>query len=367
MLGLERSLQRSSAGVVALVAAGTALVAATYGMARFGVGLLHPATAAQRPELASALGAAGAAQFGSYCLAAVVAAFLVPRRSRLVAGAAGAVAGAGCVGIALSSSPWWYVVSAFVAGAGAGLASPALVGLLDALVPARMASAAQAVVNSGTSIGVVGAGVLAGAVQSPGVAWPSMAGLCLVTGAAVVLTSGGRPVEAPVEARAGALPVGRPAALASPTSLGLPTVAALGAGVVSAATWTYGPTAVVSRGALEADQVGLLWVALGLGGLAGAFVDRPVARLGAARTFAFCTGTLVVASVAVLAPVSDGAWSPLVGAACFGAAYMAMSGVLILWSRLLDPERGAALTAWLFVALAVGQAAGAQLLGPVVT
>ncbi len=355
----SRSAPASTARALVLVAAATSLIAATYGMARFGVGLLHPVMAAERPGLAAALPAAGAAQFGSYCLAAAAASVLVPRWSRFVAAAAGAVAGAGCLGIALSTSSVWYVVSAFVAGAGGGLASPALVGLLDALVPVRLASTAQVVVNSGTSLGVVGAGVLAMVVQAPGVAWPLMACLCFATGTAVVvLASGALPVGTPPRTRD--LPARRTTAVA------VPLAAALGAGVLSAATWTYGPTAVVARGALDPDRVGLLWTALGVGGLAGAWIDRAVARLGPATTFSLCSVTLLVASVGVLAPAGE-AWWPVVGAACFGAAYMAMSGVLILWGRLLDPQRGAALTAWLFVALALGQAAGAPLVGPLVT
>jgi MFS family permease len=340
---------------VALTAAGALLIAATYGLARFGVGLLHPAMAAERPAIAAALPSAAAGQFASYCVAAGFTSLLVPRRSRAVVGAAGAVAGIGCLGLAFTTSAGWFVVSAFVSGAGAGLASPGLVGLLDAMVPERMASTAQAVVNSGTSVGVVGAGVLSTAITSPGLAWAVIAAACLATAAAVVvLTSRTQVVDAAPPRRDG----GR-------LTLTLPIVCATGAGVLSAAAWTYGPTAVVVRGALEPDQVGLLWAVLGLGGLAGAFIDRPVSRYGPVTTFLTCTTILLVASIAVLAPSLDGPWWPLIGAACFGAAYMAMSGVLILWGRLLDRQRGATITARLFIALAAGQALGAQILGAV--
>ena len=89
--------------------------------------------------------------------------------------------------------------------------------------------------------------------------------------------------------------------------------------------------------------------------------------IGPTTTFLLCLATVVAGSIAVLAPGLEGRSWPLIGAAAFGGAYMAMSGVLILWGRLLDPHRGAAVTAWLFLALAVGQACGAQLLGPAFT
>lgn len=349
---VKRTFQSGTARGLPLVAAGTLLVAATYGMARFGVGLLHPAMAVDRPGIATALPSAGAAQFASYCVAAAAAGLVVPRRSRAVAGAAGVLAGAGCVGLATSTSSGWFVVSAFVGGAGAGLASPALVGLLDAVVPERVAGTAQAVVNSGTSLGVVVTGLLATVVTTPAPAWAVMAGACVAAAAAVVALTSGAVVADASDGGGGR----------ATRAVALPLALALGAGVASAAVWTFGPTVVVDRGALRPDQAGLLWAVLGLGGLAGAFVARPVSRHGPTTAFLVCTAALLVGSVAVLVP-GGGPVRPLLGAACFGAAYMSLSGVLILWGRVVDPRQGATATAWLFIALAVGQAVGAQFLG----
>jgi predicted MFS family arabinose efflux permease len=356
MLQVKRSLH-SHPRALPLVASGSLLIAATYGMARFGVGLLHPALTTERPGIATALPSAGAAQFVSYCLAAGVAAPLVPRWSRAVAGLAGVVAGVGCLGIATSTTADGFVASAFVGGAGAGLASPALVGLLDRAVPDVLSSSSQAVVNAGTSVGVIGTGVLATTFAAPVVAWYVMAVLCLVSAMAVVTLSRGARSTDPAPPRGdNRLP-----------ALTWPILSALGAGAISSAAWTYGPTVVVAGEALPADRIGLLWVALGLGGLAGALVHRPVARWGPGRAFLVCAALLVAGSILVLAPILAGAWCPLLGAAVFGAAYMSLSGVLILWGRLLDAERGAAITAWLFIALAVGQAGGAKLLGSLFT
>lgn len=352
MSEVKRPLQSDATREVALAAFGTLLIAATYGMARFGVGLLHPAMASERPGIEDALPSAGTAQFVSYCLAAGVAAKLVPRRARATAGAAGAVAALGCVGLATSTTSSAFVASAFIAGAGAGLASPALVGLLDAVVRDRMASAAQATVNSGTAIGVIGAGAIATVVAAPELSWWIMAVLCAAPALVVVLlTSRAAPTVAPP-----------PHGTLRASHLAVPAAAALGAGVISSATWTFGPTEVVARGALGSDRIGLLWAALGVGGLAGAFVDRLVRRVGPRTSFALCTGALIAGSLGVLAS-TDGWWWPTLGAAVFGASYMALSGVLVLWGRLIDRARGGAITAWLFIALAVGQALGAQLLG----
>jgi predicted MFS family arabinose efflux permease len=350
---LKRAFHPGGRRAPLLVAAGCLLIASTYGLARFGVGLLHPAMAAERPGLRGALPAAGAAQFASYCLAAGVALVLAPRRPRVVAGAAGAVATLGCLGLAVSTDSGWFVASAFVGGAGAGLASPALVVLLDRAVPERWSGTAQAIGNAGTSVGVLLGGGVALVAGSPSVTWPAAAAACACSAAGVVvLGRPGRPLP----------PIPAPGGLARRLLAG-PTLAAVGAGGCSAAVWTHGPTAVLAGGALAADRVGLLWVALGVGGLAGAAVDRPFARWGPGRTFAACTALLVLASGAVLLPGATAA-TALLGAGCFGAAYMALSGTLILWGRRLDPRRGGPLTAWLFVALAIGQAIGSLAWAP---
>ena len=88
----------------------------------------------------------------------------------------------------------------------------------------------------------------------------------------------------------------------------------------------------MARGDPEPDRIGLLRTVLGPGGLAGAFVNRPVSRCGPATTSLLCPTTLLVTSVAALDPTLEGRWWPLIGAAIFRGAYMAMSGVLILWS-----------------------------------
>src|SRR5687768_7818987 len=95
---------RTRAGLGAAVA-GMLLIAATYGMARFGVGLFAPYLTIQRPDLAGVFGWAAAAQFTSYSLAAVLAARFVDRRPRAGLLLGGVTAAVGCLGVAVSSTP----------------------------------------------------------------------------------------------------------------------------------------------------------------------------------------------------------------------------------------------------------------------
>lgn len=346
-----RIAQRSSASSVGVALAGTLLIASTYGMARFGVGLFAPRLVAERPELAPVVGWAAAAQFVSYAVAATVSARVsdrLPRASVLVAGTTAAL---GCVGVATTASPAWFVALVFLGGTGAGLASPALVRLVDAVTAPDRAATAQSLVNTGTAVGVVVAGALALAVPSTAGAWWAMAALNAVAAGGVLLLAGGRGGE-PEPAPGGASYDWRP--------LVTPAVAAAVVGAGSALPWSYGPLVATGPGPVDDDHVGFLWIALGLGGLLGPLTGRLVERRGLAGAWVVTVGAVAAASVALAGSVGLGAaWPAYVAMAVFGAGYMCLSGVLILWARAVWPEAAGRGTSVLFVALAVGQAVGA--------
>lgn len=339
----------ASAQGAAVACFGTLLVAATYGMARFGVGLFAPRLVAERPDLAAVVGWAAAAQFVAYSLAAAVAARTADRHPRAGVLLAGATATLGCAGVATTSSATWLVVLVFVGGAGAGFASPALVRLVDAAVEPSRASTAQSLVNTGTALGVVVAGTLALAVPSVAAAWWAMA--ALTAGAALGLLALAARVELPE-------PSGRETSY-DLRALATPALAAVVVGAGSALVWTYGPLVATRSGAVDDDRVGLLWIALGIGGLLGPLTGRLVERVGLVGAWRVSVGVVLVAHLALAVGVlGELAWPTYAALACFGAGYMCLSGVLILWARHSWPDGAGRGTSLLFIALAVGQAVG---------
>lgn len=342
---------------------GMLLIAATYGMARFGVGLFAPALSASRPQLVDVLGWAAAAQFTSYSLAALAAARLVDRHPRAGLVLAGATATAGCLGVAVATEPAMFILAVLVGGLGGGFASPALVPVLDALVRPESTATAQSVANAGTSVGVIGAGAIVFAVPGIGAAWVLMALICAGSAVAALYPVRSRTVLAP---RAGAR-AARPEKTGGPLAweaLLLPAAAALVVGAGSSLTWTFGPLLVTGAGALSEGQAGWLWIVLGAGGLLGAFTGRLVKRLGLRTGWFACAGTLALATAVVgLSVAGANAAAAYAGMAAFGAGYMAMSAVLILWARAVWPQNAGAGTSVLFIALATGQALGSAGIG----
>ncbi|KUG53454.1 hypothetical protein AVL62_01250 [Serinicoccus chungangensis] len=113
---------------------------------------------------------------------------------------------------------------------------------------------------------------------------------------------------------------------------------------------------------LGTDQVGWLWVAVGAGGLVGVLAGRLVDLTSPSRAFLACAAGVLLATGLVSTATQP--WVAVLGLALFGAAYMALTGTLILWGRVLRPQDAGQATAWLFLALSVGQAVGAALVGP---
>ena len=68
---------------------------------------------------------------------------------------------------------------------GGGFASPALVPVVDAAVPPQASATAQSLVDSGTAVGVIDAGLVASAAAPVGSAWVLTGLACATTAVAV--------------------------------------------------------------------------------------------------------------------------------------------------------------------------------------
>lgn len=340
---------------LSFVMSATALIAATYGLSRFGYGLFAPAFGRSFDLTPAVTGTISSGSFVAYCIAAAAAYRMAatPRRTVLLAGA---VASAGSIGVALSGSVAVLAVSILIAGAGAGFASPGLVTLVEEKIRTADATRTQAVVNSGTGFGVVLAGTLALVLTDH---WRTAWWIITIIdiGATIaVLATGSRSAAVP---RASARPT---FARADLRPLRPAAAAALLAGISSAAVWTFGRSLVVTQGQLTEPEATVFWVCLGGAGIAGAFSGDLVTRWGL-RTGWITTTTLMGSATLLIGAWPGNATAMYVAGGVFGASYVALSGVLIAWASRVLPGRSAAGTAALFITLALGQALGALLTG----
>jgi predicted MFS family arabinose efflux permease len=356
-----------------LVPPGLALIAVTYGLARFAYGLFLP-DMREAFELPSALlGTIGALSYVGYCAAIVVSlAFTSLTGPRLMALDAGAVAVVGMAAVAAAPAAWVLALGVLVAGSSTGLASPPMGEAVARSIRDGLQDRANALINSGTSAGVALSGpaalILAGQWR---IAWAvfALVGLAVLVWNAVVMPR--EAVAARVEREDGepnedgsgtrlsfSYLVG---ARVRPRSVPLFAVA-LGLGFASAAYWTFSRELVVQAGGLDQTGSTLFWTVIGISGLAGGAAGDLARRFGIAIVL---RGALLAmsASMALLAIFPGMLPVAYASAALFGSTYILLTGVVLIWSVSIFREIPSAGLGAGFLLIAIGQMVGSPVAG----
>lgn len=223
-------------------------------------------------------------------------------------------------------------------------------------VTARSRDRVLSVVSTGTTFGILAAGVLALAMgDNWRAAWTAFA---VAAGAAVVPNLVVLPDATDVGSR-------RPAGwtwLLRTEAVPLAVVAS-SFGVINAFYFAFAVDAVAEAGELPRAIVGgILFAVIGAAGFVGLFTGAGVARFGLGRVLTVTLASLGVASL--LIGVAPGHLpSAIVSAALFGAGVMVMSASLSIWSSSVFAEQPTAgFSAALFV-FGVGLVAGPAVLG----
>jgi predicted MFS family arabinose efflux permease len=341
-----------------LVPPGLALIGVTYGLARFAYGLFLPAIredVALTPTLA---GLIGGGSYAGYCLAIIASALLSDRLGpRNTAVLAGLVAAAGMACIAFAPTAILLAAAVLFAGMSTGLASPPLADAVAMrIVPARQ-DRANTLINCGTSAGVALSGPIALAYAG---AWREAYLLSALLAVCVTVWIWRTlPARAPERDPAGRVPalqaIWRPAA-------GPLVLAAFGMGVASAAYWTFAAEVMVDVGGLPGSIASMAWVVIGLAGFAGGATGDLVRRFGLS---AVNRASLLTLAAAVLTTglLPGSALVVFAAAASFGAAYIMLTGVHLVWGLRVFVDRPALGLGLAFLMIALGQIAGALLAG----
>ena len=103
---------------------------------------------------------------------------------------------------------------------------------------------------------------------------------------------------------------------------------------------------------------GLLWTAIGAAGIAGAGAGHLIARFGINPVHRAALAAMA-ASILLIGIDGTSAALTLAGGLLFGAAYIMLTGIYLLWGVSALPDRPATGVTLAFLALAIGQTAGA--------
>lgn len=332
------------------------LIACCYGFARFGYGLFTPVLADEFGLGPGLVGVIAAGAYVGYCLAIAVSAGLTNRFGpRAVAVGAGAVATVGMTVVAAAPTAWVLAAGILIAGTSTGIASPPLAAAITARRSGAIADRAQTIVNAGTGIGVLVSGPIAFALfDNWRLAWGLYAGLAAATTVWVARSLGGA-VE----------PTGHPGPRARWRS-GSPALASasLLTGLGSIAVWSFGRDLISTAGSSVA-VASIAWTVLGAAGIAGALGGDVMHRVGLRR--AWVGTTLAMSSAtALLACAPSHTSAILLSVSVFGAAYIGLTGLLLVWSTRVYPDSTSTGVGLSFFMLALGQALGAPAAGALI-
>lgn len=349
--------------------AGFAATAVTFGPARTGFGLFLPYFRDDFGLSTALLGLIAGGLYLGYLLAVAAAGLLALRVGPLTFVATGLVSAAlGMALVAFAPNAPVLAAGIVLAGSSAGWSWSPYNDAAARLVAEEREERTLAVISTGTSIGILAAGVaalLAGADWR--LAWIAFAVAALAALAPNAAVLGGLAPRTASDAGGGGFPwIAWRRWLLRGESAPL-FVVALAFGVVNAFYFSFAVDLVVATGLSRTFAGPVLYAMIGLGGLAGLVAGDAEARFGI-RPVLLATLAALAAAAFSLGAWPDSWFAIGASAALFGAGVMVMSALLSIWSAFVfaaRPAIGFSATLFAFgIGLTVGPVALSALVGP---
>ena len=314
-----------------LASAGIAVVGVSFGMARYGYGLLLPDIRAAYGLSSGELGLIGAGSYVVYLVATAAAAVIAKAGARFVVLLGGVSATAGMLLAGLSSSPLLLVAGLLIGGASAGLVFPPFSDVVARRVDPQRRGRVMSAISSGTGWGVAIAAPVAILV---GTQWRTA---WLVFAAVAVLATAWAYRVLPADAiDGGELPALRPSgscARGRDRCSSAPCWSGSGArptGHSPSISWR-------ARGRCQRPSRGFLAV-VGLASILATATGELIRALGAGRAYALLA-SIEAGGIALLALAPGSLTAAFASAVMFGATYSAAVGVQAIWSSQLFSAR----------------------------
>jgi predicted MFS family arabinose efflux permease len=329
-----------------LASAGIGVVGASFGMARYGYGLLLPDIRAGYGLTSGALGLIAAGSYLAYLAASAAVGPLAARvGARRVVVLGGCCATSGMLLAGLSGTPLVLALGVLVGGASCGLVFPPFSDAIEALVaPARRARTLAAV-SSGTGYGIAIAVPIA---LVAGSAWRS-AWLAFAVVSMLVTLWAARVLPIPgTHATAHELPRISRRWLVCPRSRPL-LLGALLIGLGSSVYWTFAVDYLVTEGSLPISTSRLFLVLVGSATVLGTLAGDLLRHFSPAGAFSALTAMLA-GSLGLLAAAPASLGAAALSAVLFGASVNLIVAIQSIWSsRVFAGRPSAGLAAVMFM------------------
>jgi predicted MFS family arabinose efflux permease len=316
--------------------AGLAVIAVSYGFARYGFGLFVPQIRHEYGLSTSMLGMIGSATYVGYLAALILVGVLATRvgpRPLLVCAGISATTGMAMVASAPTTSV--LVVGLVLAATSSGWAWTPYSDVVDRAIRPEKQQRVMALLPVGTAFGVAVAGPLALLTRGDGwrYAWLAFSVVALV---ATLFNARTLPSAIGQSSPDGLAPVGlrwflrRSAVPLYLTSLSY--------GLVGSVYWTFAMDAITAAGTIDGGREPVFWTLLGLAGIAGLGAGALMARFELVGAHRALFVALAVA-VGLLGATPGVPALVAVSVVVYGPTFMAVSSLLAVWSHRLFPDR----------------------------
>ncbi len=358
---------------IQLALAGSSAVAVAFGFARYGYGLFVPTFREEFGLSTEAVGLVSSAGYATYLPAMAATGFLSGRVGPRLPMVAGAVcAGVGMLLIATARGPLPLVAGVLLAGTSPALCVAPFADAVAMLVREERRDRVLSAISTGTTLGLAAAGPVVlltaagGPADGPGwrYAWAAFAAAALLVALWNARLLPGEPYrQASAEAGAkdgtGVLCPGWFLRRGSAPLLGQ----AFSYGLITAFYYTYAVDLVRQSGFGEAWGP-ILWSLVGIVGVTGVIAGDAVSRFGLGSCLVVCLGVLAL-SIGALG-LTEGSWLLVVVCAmAFGASYLPIGALLVLWSANVFHESPATGLSVVLFSMALGSVVGPAVLGVV--
>ncbi|MEM5396477.1 MFS transporter [Staphylococcus gallinarum] len=342
-----------------LVLPGIAMIATTYGLARFSFGLFLPNISHDLNLSASQAGIISSLFYLSYCFTIVFSTLrtdkIGPKNMILFAGLSALI---GLLLIAVSQGSILLAIAVIFAGGSTGLVSPPYGFTISLWIKWSEQGKANTWINSGTSLGLMFTGITA---MIAFLDWRmtyfvySAIALIVIVWNFIAIPS----LDRNLKIETGTLNI------RDINSSKKIMLASIIIGFSTAPFWTFSKSFVESTGKYSNIEQSIFWILIGLfgviGGMSGHIIDKYSLHV------AYNIGVILVSFASILLAFIRYIWVlPFATSSIFGMSYIFITGVLLVWGVKIFVKNASLGIGIPFLMLALGQVIGSMMSGSLI-
>lgn len=342
-----------------LVLPGIAMIATTYGLGRFSFGLFLPNISRDMHISASTAGLISSLFYLSYCFTIIYSTLrtnkIGPKNMIMLSGLSVFM---GLILISTSSNSLMLSLGVIFAGASTGLVSPPYGYTISLWIKWPEQGKANTWINSGTSFGLMFTGFTAMVIFLD---W-RMTYLIYSGIALIVLIWNFYAIPAlnkNIKIDTGSLNIrdintSKKIIFAS-TVLGFST----------APFWTFSKSFIENTNNYSNIELSIFWILIGILGVVGGISGRIIDKRG--LRFAYVLGVTLLSLASIILVFTSKIWLiPFIASSLFGASYIFLTGVLLVWGVTIFVKNASLGIGIPFLMLAVGQVIGSMFAGTLI-